>query len=492
MCMLCISPSLQPTLIGGRMESLTNRFIDKRIETYVEAAEKMREGFFNLELPVMPADQIGQLGEALEQLAQTLNKQYQEIQRLDEITTRINSGIMLDEILENIYADFKSIIPYDRIGMALIEDGGETVCARWAKSDFPISQIMKGYSAPLAGSSLETIMETGEPRILNDLADYLKRKPESESTRDIVEDGMRSSLTCPLQANGVPIGFLFFSSTQPHTYAKIHVTLFKKIANQISVIVEKGKLVTELAVQKVAIEEQNEELIRLNNLKDTFLGIAAHDLRNPITVIQMALQVLLMPELQLPREEQEEMLHDIRQQSNHMLTLLNELLDVTRIESGKLDLFFMQINVVDFLNETVRRHNQLAAPKGTVVSLTTADDGIVVADSHRLRQVVDNLISNAVKFSPPKSEVQIDAKHSANQWTISVYDQGPGITEEDRQHIFQDFARLSAKPTGDEKSTGLGLAITRRIVEAHGGQIGVDSETGEGSRFYFVLPDNPN
>jgi signal transduction histidine kinase len=106
-----------------------------------------------------------------------------------------------------------------------------------------------------------------------------------------------------------------------------------------------------------------------------------------------------------------------------------------------------------------------------------------------LRQVVDNLISNAVKYSPPGSRVTVTVETSGDSgWRINVADEGPGITPADRKKLFKDFARLSARPTGGEKSIGLGLAISRRVVEAHGGKIGVDSEPGRGANFWFTLP----
>jgi signal transduction histidine kinase len=471
------------------MDNYGGRPIDDRIERYVEVAEQMRQGDFDVQIPMSPPDQIGQLGKALEELARFLHSQYREIQKLDEITTNINSGLLLDEILENVYRDFKALIPYNRIGLALIEDGGQIVRARWAKSDQPEMKITKGYSAALVGSSLETIMETGEPRILNNLVEYLDRKARSESTREIVTEGMRSSLTWPLRANDIPVGFLFFSSIYPNMYAAVHVTVFKRIANQVSVIVEKGKMVSELAVQKTAIEENNKELVRVNDLKNQFLGIAAHDLRNPIATIQTAVQFLLLPDMGLEADVRDSILQDVNQQTEHMLSLLDDLLDVTRIESGKLELRPTGISAKDFLNEAVRRHNQLAAPKGTKIELVYVDDGLLVADPQRLRQVTDNLVSNAVKYSPPNSQITLRAEHLMRQWRVSVKDQGPGITAKDRERLFQDFARLSARPTGNERSTGLGLAITQRIVEAHGGEIGVDSSVGEGSTFWFTLPD---
>ena len=118
----------------------------------------------------------------------------------------------------------------------------------------------------------------------------------------------------------------------------------------------------------------------------------------------------------------------------------------------------------------------------------TCDKGMVEADSLRLRQVMDNLISNAVKYSPPGSLVRLAGIHKDKVWRIEVIDEGPGISEKDQQKLFMDFAKLTARPTGSEKSTGLGLAITRRVVEAHGGKIGVDSTMGQGSTFWLELP----
>jgi GAF domain-containing protein len=261
---------------------------------YVEAIQRLRCGEYDLAVPV-GSDEIGRLGEALCDLARALESRNREAQKLDQITARINAGLLLDDILENVYHDFRGIIPYNRIGFSLIENDGQVVRARWAKSDQPEVKLTTGYVAPLEGSSLQTILKTGRPRILNDLAEYLEQKPDSESTRLIVAEGIRSSLTCPLIADGVPVGFMFFSSIQPNAFNEAHVETFSRIASQLSVIVEKGRLVSELSERKAAIERQNKELRRLNDLKNTFLGIAAHDLRNPIGAIQTSIDLLVDP-----------------------------------------------------------------------------------------------------------------------------------------------------------------------------------------------------
>lgn len=473
-------------------EQSDTAYRDQRIPEYIDAIVRMSGGEYAIgDIPLQPADEVSQLGTALVRLSHHIETQYRQIDAISSITTHINSGLLLDDILEHVYDHFRELIPYNRIGFALIEEDaqlGQVVRARWAKSDSAMVQLTKGYAAPLRGSTLETIIKTGQPRIINDLAQYGVYKPASESTQLILEEGIQSSLTCPLIANGVPVGFIFFSSNQLGAYADAHIDVFQRIASQLSVILEKGRLVSDIIEQRAEINRQNDELRRLNDLKNTFLGIAAHDLRNPLGNIQMAIELLMMEDVGLPEEGKQQILGDIRQQARYMTNLLSDLLDVAQIESGQLKLQPIAVDVGSFLAEVVENHNRLAATKSTTISLEAVPDGTVKADIVRIRQVIDNLISNAVKYSPPGSQVYVSARFDNSNWTIIVKDQGPGITAEDRKKLFQDFSRLSARPTNGEKSTGLGLSITRRIVEAHGGAIGVDSEPGEGAAFWFMLP----
>jgi diguanylate cyclase (GGDEF)-like protein len=215
---------------------------DDRIARYREAAERLREGHFDISIPAGGEDEISRLGEALENLAGTLKEQSEQAAMLARITQKINEGLVLEEVLDQVYENFSTLIPYHRIGLALLEDGKKTVRAHWARSEAEEVKLPLGYSARLAGSSLEEVIRTGQPRILNDLEAYLERHPDSDSTRKIVEEGMRSSLTCPLQIMGQAVGFLFFSSMEKDTYSEIHQELFARIARQLSVIVEKGRL----------------------------------------------------------------------------------------------------------------------------------------------------------------------------------------------------------------------------------------------------------
>lgn len=461
---------------------------DQRISDLIQAANQLIAGNFQVQIPNQPEDEIGLLGKALQKLAINLENRYQEIQKLNHLTSIINSGLLLEEVLDHLYEDFRNFIPYDRIGFSLLEDHRKVLRAHWARAEYPGIQLAKDYTCEMNGSSLEPILYTGMPRILNDLQLYLQEKPQSESTRLIVEEGIRSSLTCPLIANGIPIGFMFFSSQRVNAYAKEHVQIYMQIAGQLSVIVEKGHLVSKLAEQKSLLEQQYQEVQRLNSLQNTFLGIAAHDLRNPIASIQNIAELLSMPEIHLSDEEKMDFIHDIHDVARHMGSLLNDLLDVTSIESGKVTLDPIYYSMQKLLEDAVKRNQFLAEPKGTQIILEDIPEGTACIDIPRMRQVLDNLLSNAVKYSPPNSVVTVRGIREKEFWRVEVQDQGPGIPPAERDRLFKDFSRLSAQPTGGESSTGLGLSITRRVIEAHHGTIGVDSVPGKGSTFWFQLP----
>lgn len=448
---------------------------DPRILKYVEIAHAMKEGAFNVNLSKEGTDEVAKLGTALEDLARSLEKRFEEITTLTEITTQINSGMLLDDVLNYVFKSFRPIIPYDRIGCALIEEDGKVVRARWARSDSKEMEITKGYSSSLEGSSLQIIMQTGQPRIINDLQDYLRGHPNSDSTKRIVKEGMHSSLTCPLRALGKPVGFLFFSSMKPDTYAKTHQDIFIQIANQLSTIVEKSRYL--------------QQLLELNELKNKFLGMVAHDLRNPLSTIKGYLELFLAGHLGKLTSDQNEVMDDMNQTSDHMLGLINDLLDVTAIETGNLQLKREPTKPGELLQTIQASLRVLAQAKSIEIKLDIPISvPLLHLDQARMKQVLTNLITNAVKYSFSRTIILLSVRVFEKEVWISVRDQGQGIPVEEMKNLFKDFSRTSVKPTAGEKSIGLGLAITRRIVEAHGGIIWVDSEIGKGSTFIFSLP----
>jgi signal transduction histidine kinase len=452
---------------------------DQRLHAYEEAARAMAQGRFDVDLPLDPGadDDVGRLGTALITLGSSLERRFKQLQRVVQVTEEINAGLLLDEILNDVYETFWDIIPYDRIGFSFLEkgDSGEILRARWARSEAPVMKITGGFWAPMKGSSLEEIVRTGDPRILNDLEQYLVDHPDSTSTRLMVEEGMLSSLTCPLVANGKPVGFMFFSSMKKNTYQPTHIALFQEIAGQLSLIVEKSRLY--------------QELVELNELKNKFMGMAAHDLRNPLNAIEGYLFLLGKGHFGEVSEEQADVINKVRSQGHTMLELLEDLLDVNVIQSGHLKLEPVPTSLRALLEDEVETARPMADDKSIELDLALPEGSLqVMADPHRIGQVLANLISNAVKYSHKGTRTTVRALTHDGFAYVAMEDQGQGIPPEEVENLFTEFGRTSVKPTGDERSTGLGLAIVKRIVEAHGGSVSVESAVGVGSTFHFTLP----
>lgn len=435
----------------------------------------MQGGNFAVDIPVEGSDEVGELGEELKNLARMLERRFHEFQTLAEVTAEINAGLVLDEVLDRVFDSFRPIIPYNRIGFALLEQNDTILRARWAKSDARELCISKGFSAPMKGSSLQSILDTGRPRILNDLQAYLREHPTSVSTSAIVQEGMRSSLTCPLIAMGKPVGFMFFSSMQPNTYRNAHVASFTQIAGQLSVIVEKSKLY--------------QQLLELNEVKNRFLGIAAHDLRNPLAAVKGFASLLSGGQLGPITDKQRMALDHIDRGAEVMLALINDLLDVSAIESGKLTLHPERVDLKSYLASCHESNALLAQGKNITLQLELPPQLPALSiDPERMNQVLGNLIGNAIKYSFPGTTTRLRAAEVDGEVHIAVIDQGQGIPAAEIPKLFQDFSKASVRPTAGERSTGLGLAICRRIVEAHKGRIWCESEVGKGSTFTAALP----
>lgn len=459
--------------IGGALAHPFDRSDpDRRLHEYREAALQMVEGRFDVEVPLTPPDEIASLGEALVDLGHMLERKFTEQRQIRLVSDQVAAGLLLDDVCERIYETFGELIPYDRIGLALLEDEGRVLRARWARSNGQV-KLPVGYSAPMAGSSLQAILETGRPRILNDLLAYLEANPESASTRLIVDEGIRSSLTCPLLIQGKAVGFVFFSSRLAGTYARAHIDIFVQIAGQLASIIEKSRLYG--------------ELLALNATRNRFLGMAAHDLRTPLTVILGYLE-LLTDDAELSQQSLH-MLQRVEDASQQMLMLVEDLLDVSVIASGQLTLEETELDLGELLADYLETAELSASRKGIRVELEREVAAAPVrGDPRRLNQVLQNLIGNAVKYSPEGSLVRLTLRASEGGFSVSVRDRGVGIPEDEQGKLFAPFARVSSRPTSGESSTGLGLAITRRVLEAHGGRIRVESAPEQGSTFTFELP----
>jgi signal transduction histidine kinase len=252
---------------------------------------------------------------------------------------------------------------------------------------------------------------------------------------------------------------------------------------------EFARLNNELVNMQRELAQKNVELARLNEEKNRFLGIVAHDLRNPLGAISLYSQLLIEEASTVLTGEQQELLSDINNSVDFMQGLVHDLLDVARIESGKLELLRQPTDLVALVQHNLVLNRVYAGQKD--IHLTFACDDhipLLMLDRAKIEQVLNNLLTNAIKFSHPHTTVAVRIACIAGSVVMSVKDQGQGIPADELDQLFQPFQKTSVASTGGESSTGLGLMIVHKIITGHGGTIRVESEWGQGSTFYVSFP----
>lgn len=395
---------------------------------------------------------------------------------LDDLLTKLLEGQSLEEILDYIFARFSQLIPYDRIGLSLLDETDPNVAwAVYMRLREGEPHLKVGFHADIRHSSLHEVLRSGQPRVIPDLEDHLGRHPHSVATRLLLAEGMKSSLTMPLFALGRAVGFLFFSSSQRDAYAHEHLVLLLQIARKLSLAIEKARILE-------ALRARNERIRSLTEM-------IAHDLRTPFSVVTGYLQMLqegVVGELATP---QRLILDKISKGCKQASNLLDDLMDHALLDAGRLEMRKEAFDVDLLVAEQLENSRPRAAAKQ--IRLELLNDGerhILYADRRRIGQVIDNFLSNALKYSPVSAVVSVRVERKGSDIVVTVRDQGVGLSEEEQTKLFDRFRTASgARPTAGERSVGLGLAFSKKIVQAHGGSIGVESSPGEGASFWFSM-----
>ncbi|HET9700611.1 MAG TPA: adenylate/guanylate cyclase domain-containing protein [Burkholderiales bacterium] len=214
--------------------------------------------------PARESAPAGALDAAVATLARTLDARFREMGELVKASHSVNPGLLLDEVLDQLFDSFRGEIPYERASFALLEEGGRVLRMRWARSDAGPVVLGPGYAAPIGQGSLEGLLEHGRTRVIPDLEVHLAAHPESEATSQIVEEGMRSNMSCPLTAMGRPVGFIFFASVRPAAFGQEHVQIFEQVSPELAALLEKGILYQQL----LDAQDRSEKLL-LNVLPAT-------------------------------------------------------------------------------------------------------------------------------------------------------------------------------------------------------------------------------
>jgi two-component system sensor histidine kinase KdpD len=383
----------------------------------------------------------------------------------------LGSSLELERAFGAFIDELRGLIPFDRTAIVLVEEETATTIAtagRGAREVFP-----PGSVGPLRGSVLERVLG-GEIVVRRDLADV--EFPEDER---LVALGLRSELVAPLLVGLQPIGMLSLSREGADAFSTEEVDLVALLGRMVAT-----------AVQNIRAYEAErktvEELRRLSALRADFVSLVSHELRSPMAAVIGAATTLQERWRTLAAEQREAFLALIADETTRLSALVGDVLDTSRIEAGTFSYVFGDVDVARLVADAVATATvgQDAVRVHAVVSGPLPP---VRGDRERLRQVLANLIDNAVKYSAEGDEVEVSARREDGLVCISVSDHGPGVPSDQRELIFEKFGRAQA--AGSSKpGTGLGLFIARSIAEAHGGTLEVQSQPGDGSTFTLSLP----
>jgi signal transduction histidine kinase len=406
-----------------------------------------------------------------ERLRDELGHRVDVLETANRCARALGSSLELDEAFGAFIRELRGLVPFERTAIVLVEGNTATTMAtagRGAGDVFP-----PGNSDPIEGSLLERVLD-GKIVVRRDLTER-----DSPADEQLLALGLRSELVTPLLVGARTIGMLSLSRDRPDAFSEDEVELVSLL----------GRLVA-TAVQNIRAYEAErrrvEELARLSQLRADFVSLVSHELRSPMAAVIGAARTLQDRWRMLTADQRESFLALIGDETARLAELVGDVLDTSRIEAGTFSYRFEEVDLGRVVDEAVETA-VLAQQDVPVVASVRGALPAIRGDRARLRQVLGNLIENAVKYSPEGGEVRVSAAAANGAVRIAVRDAGPGIPEDQQGRIFEKFGRVDV-PGASKPGTGLGLFIARSIAEAHGGSLDVSSGAEPGSTFTLTLP----
>jgi signal transduction histidine kinase len=422
------------------------------------------------------------LEQKVEKRTQQLARFVEELEALGELGQAVNSTIDLQTVLTTIVTRAVELSESDGGIIYEFDEAQEAFNVR-AAHRISETHLAALRNAPirLGEGALGHAAATQAPCQVSDI--HQDRQLAAPQVRDILVDvGFSSLLAIPLLRESKLVGGLVMYRRNPGEFPERTVSILQTFAAQSVLAIQNARLFRE-------IQDKSRELEITSQHKSQFLANMSHELRTPLNAIIGFSEVLLEKMFGELNEKQEEYLDDIFTSGKHLLALINDVLDLSKIEAGKLEIEREAVDLKALLDSSLVVVRERALAHGISLSLDMADDiGSIAADERKVKQIVFNLLSNAIKFTPDNGEVGIRATSSDAIVSISVWDTGVGIAEQDQQRIFEEFQQAEQELTDKAEGTGLGLALTKKLVNLHGGEIWVESEQDCGSTFTFTLP----
>ena len=390
------------------------------------------------------------------------------------------SSMNTPEAIDGIAGQVRRLLDVDRFNISVNPPG----------TDFVETYAGSGEEAPQTERSRTSLFDTpfgeairtGKPVIR---ANMLEDGVYPVEAVVAAESGYLSLMCVPLESRGRVIGCLNFRSRPADSFGEKDLRAAEEIADHLAVVVEHTILHQKAEESADALRRLNVQCEQANRHKTEFLASLSHELRTPLNAILGGSELLAEGVLGELNEKQAEYIHDINESGDHLLSLINDVLDLSKVEAGRLELQPDHFALGSLMESSARIVRERASRKAIDFRVEPPGDEVIVeADERKVKQIVYNLLSNAVKFTPEDGSIIFTGRRIGDEFVLSVEDTGPGIPDDYRETIFDEFVQVP----GTQDGTGLGLSLCRRFVELHGGRLWLETEVGRGSTFHVSLP----
>jgi GAF domain-containing protein len=416
----------------------------------------------------------------LQQRTRELVRSVEELKALGEVSQAVSSTLDLETVLTRIVSHAVQLSGTDGGAIYEYDEHSEEFLLRATdRMEEELITALRTNPPRLGDGVVGQAAMSQQPIQIPDISQARVYAPRMREV--LARFGFRASLAIPLLREDRIIGALVVRRKSTGEFRPEVIELLKTFATQSALAIQNARLFRE-------IEDKGRQIEAANRHKSEFLANMSHELRTPLNAIIGFSEVLLDATLKVTAEEQSQFLTDVLSSGKHLLGLINEILDLAKIEAGKMELqieLALLQDVVEAVSNTMR---SLAVKKS--IELRVESDETLAPfpmDGARVKQVLLNLVGNAIKFTPEGGRVWVRAGSENGTVRVEVGDTGPGIPAEDQERIFLEFQQAGTE-AGKPQGTGLGLALARKFVEMHGGEIWLESEVGKGSRFFFTLP----
>jgi signal transduction histidine kinase len=467
------------------------------IRTLDEGARRIGAGDLDQKIEIHSGDELEGLADQFNQMSAQLRDSYAGLERkVDERTAELTNSLeqqtAISEILRVISSSPTDVQPVlDAIAERAAHLCDASAASMYLTDGETLRHLASKGPSPDPVSSVDALpinRDSISGRALLDRETIQVRDMQAEGTEYPVSHEIairfahRTVVVTPLYREGKAFGTILLRRADVRPFSEREIGLLRTFGDQAAIALENVRLFRE-------IQDKSRQLETANKHKSEFLANMSHELRTPLNAIIGFSEVLLERLFGELNEKQDDYLKDIHSSGRHLLNLINDILDLSKVEAGRMELDLATFDLPSAISNAMTLIRERAQRHSIALALDADPElGEAVADERKFKQILLNLLTNAVKFTPDGGRIEVKARRDADNIIVAVHDTGIGIAAEDQGAVFEEFRQVGRHYTNKQEGTGLGLALTRKFVELHGGRIWLESEPGKGSTFTFTIP----